>query len=553
MSTLSQPFSLLQRCRTRHAWGWAVLVLCLGLLGGCGGGGGGSATNAAPTPLSLDLQPSAGLTSTITAGTTLVLVPTFPSSISSAVLKWNDGTAKSTAVSASGTPVTIGSSLASSATPYVFTLEVTYQDPTVLRPSLLTQTKTLSVTVNAAPPATLVTKGNMVTPRSDFTATLLANGSLLIAGGVASDGTVLKSAELYDPVTGKWTATGDMKTARRGHAATLLPDGRVLVSGGFDGTTAVTALDKADTYDPATGIWTATGTMVQARRGHTSTLLGNKMVLIVGGNVSSGSGTVAELYDANPSSTNFGKFVQTGANKLERIGHAATLLWDGRVLVTGKNNADGVTACADVSAAPVDCYVNGVLNPNYTQNIDTARTTEIFTPSATAPFGSWSYGPTMTQPRYNHSATLIGTLKRILILGGFGPGGTNGEIVQGDAAGALSVKAVSGLTLPRPLAHHTTLYIPSLSSSSSHQFLTLGGYNPTDGTTAKIRKFKVDESTANLVTSYASTGVSDDPLQLNTARAMHSSFMLSNGTVLTIGNYYTSTGTVTGTTEIWSP
>ena len=549
MSTLSQPFSLLQRCRTRHAWGWAVLVLCLGLLGGCGGGGGGSATNAAPTPLSLDLQPSAGLTTTITAGTTLVLVPTYPSSVSSAVLKWNDGTAKSTAVSASGAPVTIGSSLASSAIPYVFTLEVTYQDPTVLRPSLLTQTQTLSVTVNPAPAAKLLTTGSLITGRSDFTATMLTNGTLLVAGGVSSTGTVLKSAEIYDPVTGKWTATGEMKSARRGHAASLLPDGRVLVSGGFDGTTAVTALNKADIYDPATGIWSATGTLIQARRGHTSTLLNNKKVLIVGGIVSSGSGNVAELFDADPASNTFGTFIATGSNLLARQGHTATLLWDGRVLIAGRSNADGVTLCANASEAPVACS-----DASYSKNIDSGRTTEVFTPSATTPFGSWSYGPTLAHARYNHTSTTMGTAQRLLILGGFGSGASTGEVIVPDAmattTASLARISVTGLNLVKPVAYHNTLYLPASSDNTSpFQFLVVGGYNLGDGSLSILQRFTITESSG----AFSSNSTSTNSLQLNTPRAMHSSTRLNNGSVVILGNYYTSTGTVTGTVEIWSP
>ena len=80
--------------------------------------------------------------------------------------------------------------------------------------------------------------------------------------------------------SGTWTETGDLITARWDHTATLLPDGMVLVAGGKNNV----PLASAELYDPASGTWTATGSLVaDARQTHTATLLPNGKVLVAGG------------------------------------------------------------------------------------------------------------------------------------------------------------------------------------------------------------------------------------------------------------------------------
>src|SRR5438132_14430020 len=99
----------------------------------------------------------------------------------------------------------------------------------------------------------------MSTPRDSHTATLLPSGKVLVAGGFGFPCCgLLKTAELYDPVAGTWTATGSLSTARTEHTATLLPSGKVLVAGGYDSSDS---LNSAELYDSRAGRWTATGNL----------------------------------------------------------------------------------------------------------------------------------------------------------------------------------------------------------------------------------------------------------------------------------------------------
>ncbi len=187
------------------------------------------------------------------------------------------------------------------------------------------------------------TTGSMGTPRELFQAIRLNDGRVLATGGLClGSHRTVASGEVYDPELGTWIYTGGMITDRFGHASCLLADGRVLVVGGTSlvlgrkyGHSAVLA--SAEVYDPATGAFSATGSLIAARDRPTATLLPSGKVLIAGGQGTSGASvTFAEVYD--PST---GVFTKLDTPPLTpRMAHAGSALPNGRVFVTGGWDAD---------------------------------------------------------------------------------------------------------------------------------------------------------------------------------------------------------------------
>ena len=168
--------------------------------------------------------------------------------------------------------------------------------------------------------------GTLNLPRIGHTATLLANGQVLVAGGEDSQSSHIASAELYNPVSGKWTVTGSLGTPRIDHTATLLANGEVLIAGGVSSTYTA----SAEIYSPLTGKWTATGSMSTPRAFAAAVLLMNGKVLMAGGSNANGtSNSTAELYD--PAS---GKWTPT-TNMPSGHSAPATLLLSGKALVAG--------------------------------------------------------------------------------------------------------------------------------------------------------------------------------------------------------------------------
>ncbi len=274
------------------------------------------------------------------------------------------------------------------------------------------------------------TANNMPNKAVGHTATLLGSGKVLVTGGGNA------SSELYDPVTNTWSAGGGMSSQRSYHTATLLLNGKVLIAGGSANNGATT--NTAQLYNPATGAFTATGNMTVSRDFHTATLLSNGKVLIAGGRTSSGSGytyaSTAELYD--PAT---GAFSAVGSlMKSARFGHTAALI-NGKVLISGGSNGTVALATAELYDPAA------VTSPFFTVtgSLATARqyfTATVFGTSVLAAGGlngttrlqsaeqylggAFVSAGSMTAPRAAHTATKLNNGK-ILITGGQGSAGTS--------------------------------------------------------------------------------------------------------------------------------
>ena len=134
----------------------------------------------------------------------------------------------------------------------------------LVRPRIVQLVMALSIAfgawIDATTPAFTPT-GRMTFARAGHQATLLLEGRVLVSGGSDNSGNGIAQAEMFDPVTGTWSGTGTNVIPRVEHAATLLLDGRVLAVGGVFSSLSSSCSTNAtaETYDPATGIWSLTG------------------------------------------------------------------------------------------------------------------------------------------------------------------------------------------------------------------------------------------------------------------------------------------------------
>jgi hypothetical protein len=264
-------------------------------------------------------------------------------------------------------------------------------------------------------PSWTATKGNMVVARRGHTATKLKNGTVLLAGGAATGGS-LKSAELFDPKTDTFAATGSMMDGRAEHVSVLLDDGRavlaggtsgsgalasteayetgafkrvgdlhlqrrqaamtllgsgeLLIAGGIDGTDKVT--DSAETFDPKMVAWTLAPAMSSKRVGHyLTTLANNGSGLAVAGITTL---TVADLASSEIYAASTRKWAATALLSEARYAFGGATLSDGRVLV-----ASGYSATKAACTEGAEIYDPNARTWSKAGTLETARTEHTLT------------------------------------------------------------------------------------------------------------------------------------------------------------------------------
>ena len=197
------------------------------------------------------------------------------------------------------------------------------------------------------------------------TATVLPGGKVLVTANSSLVDRLSpdfgRATELYDPTTDSFTATGRMNHEHLNAAATLLADGTVLIDGNGGSGTKTPLSGSAEVYDPASGVWHDTASMIQARFAHTSTLLPDGRVLVAGGEVNFLTNiTLAEIY--TPATTSAPASWSIAAPMtFARYGHSATPLPDGRVLVAGGDQPQ--TTAPDRSGSGNNPSVGEVFDP----------------------------------------------------------------------------------------------------------------------------------------------------------------------------------------------
>jgi N-acetylneuraminic acid mutarotase len=344
--------------------------------------------------------------------------------------------------------------------------------------------------------------------RQHHSATLLKDGRVLVVGGRGADGlSTLASCELFDPKKNKWASCAPLKVARSHHAATALDDGRLLVTGGtthesVEGQNRFVALSSVEVYDPKKNVWTAVAPMIDARNGHTATLLLDGSVLVVGGAREQRQHlTSVERFDAKANT-----WKQEKPLDVARWLHAAVRDSEGDVVVVGgRSNAGQQGKGPGVSIADVERF--------------DAKT------------GAWQTLPPMSEPRQRTAVIAEASDGGIIVVGGqTATSSTN--YAETWSPGLPEWKAFEN-HLSMSLSSHSGTRLPS------GDLVVIGGEPPNAVDTTRVQRW------LSASKQWCLAG------ELLAGRKQHTATLLRDGRVLVVGG--TSSGLPERSSELWAP
>lgn len=419
-------------------------------------------------------------------------------------------------------------------------------------------------------PATgqIVPTGSMNVSRTQHTATLLANGQVLVAGGYTSTlaGTTFtqalqSSAEVWDPITGTWSMVGSFTTARNRHLAWRIPSGanagKVAIIGGSTSVYGGSPTTSIQIYDPATQTWTA-GPNLQIPRydaqavqlvNDTYTTPGRAFadtgkLFIVGGTGGTASNNPSsldakwqpEIWDGTataPAKT-------TSLSVMPRSQHTATLLRDGSVLIAGGSS--------------ISVPTGQTLTPSMTAEIFNPSTTITLQGSFTLASGTMLGGPMGSTPsgRKQHTANLLsdGT---VLLAGGAASGGaghtsTSWSVELFTPNGTTSTPTTGGTFSYSTSAANISTYPSTL--HESHYFHTSAQIPAAQGGQAVIIGGQSNGQTmnsSNAVEAYTPGNGSTAPTLavtagLDSGRMFHSAVQVNTNQIMVLGGIGTMAG-----------